>query len=244
MSNEEVNNMTPNDFLQRLHGETRTMVPTMAQGMKDMTPLINTTIVQFGAYIREAIKAFPQALQAIVTEPTSHLTAIAGGGAHAQGLSFAQIQMQQYLNKLEREHAGSHQNIRTHEEALTEDTSGMTLAQHEFNKREKIRLQAIKDAQLQNAKNKRAQLVAEVKDQFKTPTAQITRGQDSRKKAGQSAIMERKRLISVIATIGRSLSARIPGQSKGMQNKKQNALRPWLRREQQKLVNLLARYRF
>ncbi len=62
MSNEQVNNMTPNEFLQQLHGEIKTAIPTMQQGMKDMTPLINTTITQFGAYIREAIKALPEAV--------------------------------------------------------------------------------------------------------------------------------------------------------------------------------------
>ncbi len=62
MSNEQVNNMTPNELLQKLHSETKTMVPTMQQGMEDMTPLIHTTITQFGSYIREAIKAFPEAI--------------------------------------------------------------------------------------------------------------------------------------------------------------------------------------
>lgn len=62
MSNEQVNEMTPNEFLQQLHSEIKTAIPTMQQGMKDMTPLINTTITQFGAYIREAIKALPEAV--------------------------------------------------------------------------------------------------------------------------------------------------------------------------------------
>ncbi len=232
MSNEEVNAMTPNDFLQKLHGETRTMVPTMAQGMKDMTPLISTTIEQFGSYIREAIKAFPQALQNIVTQPSSNLTAIAGGGAHAQGLSFAQIQMQQYLNLEASKHAGSHQDIKSYEDALTADTSGMTLAQHEFNKSEKIRLQLIKDAQLQDARNKRAILVAKEAKNFQTPTAQIsTRDiQIIKRKAGQSAIMERQRLIRNIASYSRKPDTSV--------------WRKILRAEQQKLVNLLARYRF
>ncbi len=66
MSNEEVNKMSPNDFLMKLHSETKTMVPTMAQGMQDMTPLVKTTLVLFGQYIREAIKAFPKVVQAIV----------------------------------------------------------------------------------------------------------------------------------------------------------------------------------
>ncbi len=68
MSNEEVNKMTPNEFLQQLHAETKLMVPTMQQGMKDMTPLIKTTIEQFGSYIREAIAAFPQAVANVFSQ--------------------------------------------------------------------------------------------------------------------------------------------------------------------------------
>ncbi len=87
MSNEEVNAMTPNDFLLKLHSETKTMVPTMAQGMKDMTPLITTTIEQFGSYIREAIAAFPQAVQNVFEDPNENKLVNPAGGFAVSALA-------------------------------------------------------------------------------------------------------------------------------------------------------------
>ncbi len=113
MSNEEVNKMTPNDFLMKLHSETKTMVPTMAKGMEDMTPLITTTMEQFGSYIREAIKAIPSAVSNIFTESANAPLSSIGGGAHSQVLGYAPALLQRYSDEQQLEIAGSQQNIRT-----------------------------------------------------------------------------------------------------------------------------------
>ncbi len=66
MSNEETNKTTPQQFMQKLNSELKGMIPSMQQGMRDMTPLVKTSMLLFGEYIREAIKAFPQVVEKIL----------------------------------------------------------------------------------------------------------------------------------------------------------------------------------
>ncbi len=84
------------------------------------------------------------------------------------------------------------------------------------------------------AKERRIQLTQSYG--LKDPVPQVRKGGVSKKAAGQSQIMERLKLIRFIAGIIKSMKA-TPHMSR-------NARQSSLKIAQQKLVNLLARYRF
>ncbi len=65
MSNEEFNKLTPLKLLEEHTALLRSAIPTIQKSMEDMSPLVRTIMVQFGEYIAEAVKAFPEALGAI-----------------------------------------------------------------------------------------------------------------------------------------------------------------------------------
>ncbi len=223
MSNEQVNKMSPNDFLMRLHSETKTMVPTMAQGMQDMTPLVKTTLVLFGAYIREAIKAFPEVVQNILGSTDSgEFSNIPTSSGSSGNLP---PQMASFLHYFA---------------TLSKATQGQIVQQAEspsdFTIEKQKRLDALR---IQSQMNASAKLVSSQKlISPQLSLQQQSRFQASRtgarqlRKAGQSQILERAKLIAVISRQGKQVRA---GDSR-----KRHALKY----NQQLLVNLLARYRF
>lgn len=236
MSNEEVNAMSPNQFLMKLHGETRTMVPTMAQGMKDMTPLISTTIQEFGAYIREAVKAIPAAVGEIFKPQDtsfSPLTQVAGStvtpvrgyypdrtiGTERQAELDAQIKAL----------------IDKYYKPIPHYVSPKVAIDQA--KADALRMREIQEARARNAKAEA--LIAYKKRQPILPQLSITEQQRQvKRKAGRSQILERTRLIRAIAS-----QARL---AKNTDTRAQDYSSRWatLRSTQQLLVNLLARYRF
>ncbi len=60
MSNQEFNDLTPQALLQQHSDELKDVLPTLEKTLDDVTPLIGTLIAQYGDFIREAIKAVPE----------------------------------------------------------------------------------------------------------------------------------------------------------------------------------------
>ncbi len=229
MSNEQFNKLTPEELLKQHSIELKNMLPTLDKTLNDVSPLIRTLIEQYGDFVREAIKAVPQAVSNIFQAGP---TAVAGGGAHSGLLTYAQIQLQQQVALEELKHAGSHQDIKSEADALTADTSGMTLAEHEANKAaERARLVAAKA-------NRPKQIQAFGSTKI---TAQV-RADVTKRKAGQSVLQQRALAIREIARYGGQVQQLLkdPVKNRGAIAGRKKLLQSW----QQNLTNLLARYRF
>ncbi len=81
MSNEEFNKLTPLALLEEHTALLRSAIPTIQKGMEDMSPLIQTIMVQFGTYIAKAIEAFPAAVGAATDISRGKLAAFGTTGA-------------------------------------------------------------------------------------------------------------------------------------------------------------------
>ncbi len=145
--------------------------------------------------------------------------------------------MKQYVNQKAAEFAGSQQNIKSRADALTADFGGTTLGEHEAVKaKERARLVALRA--------NRPKQLQQFNEQFGSPIkAQVSRTIEKRK-AGQSAIMERNNLIRSISDVGKALVIGSPGSTIKAKTNTRNQRIASLRLLQQKLTNLLARYRF
>ncbi len=62
MSNEEFNALTPESLIAQHSDELKRIMPTLEKSLNDITPLIRILIEQYGDFIKEALKALPQAL--------------------------------------------------------------------------------------------------------------------------------------------------------------------------------------
>ncbi len=232
MSNEEVNKMSPNEFLMKLHSETRTMVPTMAQGMKDMTPLVKTTLELFGTYIREAIKAFPQVVQNILGSTDSgEFSNIPTSSGSSGNLPPQMASFLHYFATLSK--ATKLQIVQEAEKSKPSTITGFNVSEAQAQALEKQK-DFLED---QKKKSLKLKILTTV---IKTPLP-IAPFKKTKKKAGQSQIMHRNLLIKNIAIIGKQLSQLPSWKRKGAGFK---SIQKNLFSQQQQLVNLLDRYRF
>ncbi len=246
MSNEQVNAMSPNEFLMKLHSETKTMVPTMSQGMKDMTPLIHTTMTQFGAYIREAIKAIPETVGNIFSQsyqgadnPYGNLSSVRYA---PQVLQQQRLQVdpalfqgtQDQWNKFWAD-AGY---VKTPPYQGT-GKGGVGQSEVAVIAQEKLRLKLLKRKKQVFAKEfvKIKQPIPQIrKTSYVTPT--------HKRRAGQSQIMERDRLIKYISAMSKNVRFVSFGRNINPKTLTSEKRARSIRKAQQMLVNLLARYRF
>ncbi len=226
MSNEEVNKMSPNEFLMKLHGETRTMVPTMAQGMKDMTPLITTTVEQFGSYIREAIKALPQAIGNIFQQSYQ------GADNPYGNITNVRLSQESQLYQRDRElYAGG--ALSPYQQDVRE-AEAKKKRQSDANARKQARL--VEEARKREARALFTSQLGQLKPQL--GIIEMNRIKQGRKrKAGQSQWQE-------FYTVNRAIKAAVR-----TVNSPPNPLRiGWykesLKKLQQRLINLLSRYDF
>ncbi len=89
MSNEEFNKLTPERLLEQHSDELKRVMPTLEKTLNDVTPLIKILVEQYGDFIKEALKALPQALQNIIGGGGEFSTTSAGTGlGPAQTASF------------------------------------------------------------------------------------------------------------------------------------------------------------
>ncbi len=211
MSNEQFNAMSPEGLLQQHSIELKNMLPTLDKTLNDVTPLIKTLILQYGDFIKEAIATIP-----------TLATNLLGGGTGANPsslqaglLRYTPTQLQQYVDQLEREKAGSEQT--------------------EFSaKKQQERKQRVEDIHIREAMEKSAERARA--GEFKL-TVQVPKHQIQSRPAGQSQKLERIKLIKEISSLGldvRKTSSIIVRQR----------ILALLKQAQQNLVNLQTRYRF
>ncbi len=252
MSNEEINKMSPNEFLMKLHSETKTMVPTMSQGMKDMTPLIRTTMIEFGAYVREAIQAVGPMVANIFRDPQqtsfSPLTQVAGSTVtpvrfgSSDRLDVDQAELEKQFNQWLKDQGYTPGGQTQLGPGYVDPQIKKKLADAK-RKQEKLE---------RDARNQRAKDILALKKKPILPQLSI-QGQarfakNLKRKAGQSQKMERLKLIREIRDLGTKIKNwRLGTQGTKGYGAQLRLRRPFVNRLRAKtlaLTNLLARYRF
>ncbi len=234
MSNEQFNKLTPEELLQQHSIELKNMLPTLERSLNDVTPLVRILIEQYGDFIKEAIKATPTAI-ATAGQGLQQQLFPASKGSLYDVVKHA-LETDDPLGAILVAMGGTQfgQSAGAHSATVTEsidksfkDTSGQTLAQYEaIKKAESARLVAAKA-------NRPKQIQQFGSTQI---TAQVSRDVTKRK-AGQSAIMERNNLIKSISDLGQRIK-----ETRVVQLQK--ILKKEIVKRQQRLINLLARYRF
>ncbi len=63
MSNEQFNKLTPEELLRQHSIELKNMLPTLTKTLNDVTPLVKILILQYGDFIKEALAVIPQVVE-------------------------------------------------------------------------------------------------------------------------------------------------------------------------------------
>ncbi len=232
MSNEQFNKLTPEQLLQQHSIELKNMLPTLERSLNDVTPLVRILIEQYGDFIKAALQAIPQAVSnAGIPILTGHakedydkaffdaLTNLFPSMPDAEAHKIVEVQGSTIATGNQGFTTGGLQAI---------DTSGQSLAQHEA-------IKAAEAAKLVAALANRPKQIEEFGST--TITAQVS-SDVTKRKAGQSANLERLRLIRIIASLGQTI--------KKLKTNNRNFAPAVasMKHTQQMLTNLLARYRF
>ncbi len=238
MSNEQFNKLTPEELLQQHSIELKNMLPTLEKSLNDVTPLVRILIEQYGDFIKEAIKAIPPAVGTAVTGLQEQLFPKSPGSIYDMVKhwledenipDYLKAEAHEALKKIDLTTTSNRGFTTGGSQAI--DFGGQSLA--EFN-----RLKKEESARLVSAKANRPKQVQVFNKLFGKSLVPQVRVDVTKRKAGQSAILERAKLISTIANYGQIIKRKDITLAK----KKQ-----WIERLkpiEQKLVNLLARYRF
>ncbi len=234
LSNEEFNKLTPLSLLQEHSQLLRDAIPDIQKGMEDMSPLIRTIMVQFGEYIAKAIDAFPAAISAATGFNRGSLASVGSSQALVSGSSGAGITNlptgQDLVNMLV---AAQNQAKEAAGVSKPSTISGLSVQEAQQQARDK---QIAFDKAKEDARLKSLKGISFLKE-TKQPVPQVRIGL-TKKKAGQSQILERTKLMRAIASNTKLLKAG------GVGNNLIQAYIKRIRGSQQQLVNLLARYRF
>ncbi len=246
--NEEFNKMSANDLLQGFTADLRGSIPTLESSLKDISPLISVLIEQYGDFARTLLTEVPVVSKDVlfgdqgIFSPTQTGNkaliddinkALGGNPTQAQFLAYAKILLQREADKQALLLAGSQQASFTPPTGLGPSTiSGLTVGQAQAQAIEKQR-------QFELAEAKRISDFNKLKSQVGTPpiAPQVPKDFKFKAKAGQSQIMERLRLIKLIAQLGKD------SKFLDAEPARKHAFNRMLF-EQQQLVNLLARYNF
>jgi len=226
MSNEQFNKLGPEDLLRQHSVELKNMIPTLEKSLNDVTPLIKILVQQYGDFLVAALQATPKAV-----------------GTVAVGLE------QQLFPKSE----GSLYDLVEH--WLKQQFPNMPDADAHSKAVEIVEENPLQLAAIQKQKDyERQQLLAKeahtrlVRGKTVIAPTGATAPVRFKQGAGQSAKMERLRLIRVIVTAGKTLKILLAKQRKGTATgndiSKLGKLPVILKQYQQRLVNLLDRYRF
>ncbi len=217
MSNEQFNKLTPEELLKQHSIELKNMLPTLDKTLNDVTPLIATLIEQYGDFVREALKAIPESIGNIFQQ----------SGTTQQDHTI-NVRLSQ----------GSQQYQRDRELYAGGALSQFQLDQQRQQQRSNLSAQErANEIYLQNQRARAANArAAALLERTRNPiVSQIAKTNLTGKRAaGQSQILERANLIKQIAHWGRLVKANPAG----------TGFTRNLRGFQQKLVNLLSRYRF
>ncbi len=229
MSNEEFNKLTPEQLLQQHSIELKNMLPTLERSLNDVTPLVRILIEQYGDFIKAALQAIPQAVQnAGIPILTGHAKEDYDKAAFDWLKNLFPSMPDAEAHKIVEEQIKSGGNLGfTTGGSQKIDFGGQSLA--EFNK-----LKAEKAAQLVADLANRPKVIQQFGDTTINPQVSVT---VTKRPAGQSAKLERKKLISAISNYAKLWQA-------ATTNKERDSWKARLQSAQQQLTNLLARFTF
>jgi len=246
MPNEEFNKLTFEAMMSNARDEMQASIPTMIQAMQDMKPMVTAVVHEFTNYLSLVLEAAPEEAEQVISSAAHALAPhdkpqIPSG--HTEELNIFETVAEQFPHLHE---AGAVDMTTTKTAIPLTDTSrpstvkGKTIAQA----RAQAAARQAEYERQQREKKKFSLALAKTKQ----PTAQISIIQQGRgkKKAGQSQIMERKKLVKQIASIQGTVKQRLSS-SPSLQRQQKNSrgrLLKLMRGYQQQLVNLLTRYRF
>ncbi len=249
MPNEEFNKLTFEAMMSNARDELQASIPTMIQAMQDMKPMVAAVIHEFTNYLSLVIQNAPSQAEEIISTAAHTLAPhdkVQIPQGHTEELDIFGTIAEQFPHA--HEAGATDLGIPLTSQTFTTggtakiDTSGMTLAQHKQNLRDKA--EKLRLARLHRPKQLQQFGSTLIKPQVsKTVT---------KRAAGQSAKMERLRLIKEIARLGKLITGAQGQLSSSFQSSQsknryktviqQSTIK--LKRQQQLLVNLLARYRF
>ncbi len=241
MPNEEFNKLTFEAMMSNARDEMQASIPTMIQAMQDMKPMVAAVVHEFTNYLSLVIQEAPKQAEQILTSVKDVTGATALNDKLVQLIIAAQNknESQDALGDilvalgLERfgQSAGATDMTTIPLVKLTSAStiSGLTIGEA----REQARQKQLAYEESLREKKKSALLLSKLiplKPQLKL-------GFKTKKRAGQSQIMERKKLITGISRAMKILT-KVQSAKQRMDNIKH------MHQLQQKLVNLIARYRF
>ncbi len=242
MSNEDFNALTFKDMMQNARDEMQASIPTMQAALRDMQPLVETVVHEFFDYIKIIAAMVPEETRKLtggaaildVSGKTLNLTQEQRDWLEAQG----KIPDTEFLHDMgigAGATGGSGTALPLHRPSTIQ---GLTVAQAQ---------EAARLRQVQFEKAREAARLAAIPGRLaisKTvqPVPQVSqvRAITTKQTAGQSQRLERTRLIRLISIQSNTITKSAHIASKLQMSKYVSQLRIL----QQKLVNLLARYRF
>ncbi len=235
-SNEEFNKLTMKTLLEEHTMELKSVIPTLEKSLNDVTPLVGVLIEQYGDFIKEALRAVPQALQ----------NAIGGGG------EFANIPTTSGTGQGPAYTASFLHYFKSLSDATKINIPAKTgLAEFENTEAKRRALQEKFNLQFQREKALLdVQRKAEERKRIRTIIPQLSiieQARQRKRKAGQSQKMERKKLIIEIKQMKVNIAVPIRGRSSSLlrQAKARRALYiRLLKQHSQSLANLQGRYQF
>ncbi len=222
MTNEQFNKLTPEELLKQHSIELKNMLPTLDKTLDDVTPLIKTLVEQYGDFVREAIKAIPDAIGNIFQ----------GTAGNVQNSQFGVTQV-----RYTRSQEGERESTKEYWEQVARDA--WKQASSIPSPKQKIY------PKYNPPVLTREQQVSAFGSTTIIPQLSITEQQrQTKRKAGQSQILERKLLITQIK--GYSLKIKEMQDARGFSAKSTNyrIAVAQFQAIQQRLVNLLSRYQF
>jgi len=255
MPNEEFNALTFQNMMSNARDEMQASIPTMQAALHDMQPLVETVVKEFFDYIKQ--------IAAMLPEQSRQLT---GGGELLTGSTGPQGTKTLNLTKAERDYLvkqsaqsgdllgdileklgldrfgqSAHGTDQTATLSFPSTIAGLSVGQAQQQARDKQKAFELKkqreDIAKQHIRFKQQQLAKQL------PPSKVIVPQGrfgaigTKKQAGQSQIMARKAIISKIANAAQNMNQAV---QVSQMAKFKGIMEMW----QQRLINLLARYRF
>ncbi len=226
MSNEDFNKLTFEDMMSNARDELQASIPTMNKAMQDMKPMVETVVHEFTNYLSLIIGQAPSEADRIVNDLAHALF------PHGPEKPPDPGGLEEIIAKLN--------SFMTLPSAFASDmptgSASIPLGSSEDTHEKRVALQKIEDARV---KKLQAQLDAKINAQIRAD-ARSGKAQTrwkTKKKAGQSQRMEKKKLISQIKNARHNVSIQV---NPLMEKRFKDIEKMYF----QRLTNLLGRYQF
>ncbi len=236
MSNEQFNKLSPEELLKQHSIELKNMLPTLEKSLSDVTPLVAILIEQYGEFMKEILAKTPPVIQDVLVGEGTGIFSPTQPGNKALIQDFVNFfatignLFPSFPSAEGRVGSGGQHTTGTGKQEFTEAIVGPAIIKgHPMN--EPHHQQPIKV--------------------LETPSQAIAPVQGGKKAAGQSQILERNRLILIIAAKAKEIKEGYIGlnlqsspEKRAAAQKVINGIAVYMQARQQELVNLLDRYRF